>query len=103
MAGTPSSIGEHVLKKRFEDGLTRKELAPRLGVDEFAVTNLKLGRSKTVPVKAMPAISVYWGYNLAPRPDTVGGQIRWKLRSLGWTNRDGRTKRTSGESDLSNH
>src|SRR4051794_27834205 len=58
-AGKPTTPGEHVLKKRLEDGLTRKQVASRLAVDEFTVMNWELGRTKTIPVQAMPAILKY--------------------------------------------
>ena len=87
-AGTPTTTGEHILKKRLEDELTREELAPRLGVDAFTVMNWELGRTKAIPVKAMPAILAYLSYNPEPKPESVGPQIRWKRRSLGWTIRE---------------
>ena len=86
-AGSPSSVGEHVLKKRLEDGLTRRQRAARIGVDESTVMNWELGRTRAVPVKAMPGIIAYLQYNPEPRPDDVGGQLRWKRRALGWSSR----------------
>lgn len=87
-AGTPVTTGEHILKKRLKDGLTRAELAPRLGVDAFTVMNWELGRTKAVPVKAMPAVLAYLGYNPETTPEGVGAQLRWRRRSLGWTTRE---------------
>ena len=81
-------MGEHVLKKRLEDRLTRKELGVRLEVDEFTVMNWELGRTKTIPAAAMPEIIGYLGYNPEPKPEGVGAQLRWKRRSLGWTARE---------------
>ncbi len=69
----------------MEDGLTRKELGQRLGVDEFTVMNWELGRTKTVPAGRMPQVIGYLGYNPEPKPEAVGAQLRWKRRSLGWT------------------
>lgn len=83
--GTPQTVGEHILKKRLEDGATRKVLASRFQVDEFTVMNWELGRTKTVPVAFMPLVLEYLGYNPEPKPETVGEQLRWKRRSLGWT------------------
>lgn len=84
-AGIPTTTGEHVLRKRLEDRLDRKELARRLGVDEFTVMNWELGRTKVIPAQAMRGIIGYLGYNPEPRPPEVGAQLRWKRRSLGWT------------------
>lgn len=33
----------------------------------------------------MPGVIAYLGYNPEPRPEAIGGQLRWKRRSLGWT------------------
>ncbi|MES2188700.1 MAG: hypothetical protein V4454_01150 [Pseudomonadota bacterium] len=78
-------MGEHILKKRLEDGLTRKVLATHFQVDEFTIMNWELGRTKTIPVAFMPEITEYLGYNPEFKPETVGEQLRWKRRSLGWT------------------
>lgn len=78
-------MGEHVLKKRLEDGLSRKQLASRMGVDESTVMNWELGRTKTIPARVMPAMIAYLGYNPEPKPTQIGAQLRWKRRSLGWT------------------
>lgn len=78
-------MGEHVLKKRLEGGLARNELARRLEVDEFTVMNWELGRTKTIPARAMRGVIEYLGYNPEPKPEAVGAQLRWKRRSLGWS------------------
>ncbi len=82
---SPSSIGEHVLKKRLGDRLTRRVLATRLGTTEHTIMNWELGRSMTIPVKAFPAVVLFLGYNPETKPDRIGPQLRWKRRSLGWT------------------
>lgn len=89
-AGTPISVGEHVLKKRLEDGLGRKELATRIGVDESTLMNWELGRSRTIPVNSMPAVIFFLQYNPEPEPspENVGARLKWKRRSLGWSARE---------------
>ncbi len=84
-AGTPGTVGEHVLKKRLEDRFDRKQLAGRFGVDEYTLMNWELGRTKTIPARAMPGIIGYLGYNPEPEPNQIGAQLRWKRRSLGWS------------------
>lgn len=86
-AGVPATVGEHVLRKRLEDRLDRKQLGVRLGVDEYTLMNWELGRTKIIPARSMPAIAAYLGYNPEPKPEGVGAQLRWKRRSLGWTAR----------------
>lgn len=83
--GEPKTVGEHILKKRLEDGFTQRELGVRFGVDGYTVMNWEKGRTQTVPVAFMPAIIEYLGYNPELRPESVGGQLRWKRRSFGWT------------------
>lgn len=83
--GVPKTVGEHLLKKRLEDDLTRKALAGLVGVDKFTVMNWELGRTKTIPAASMQKVIDYLGYNPEPRPVRVGGQLRWKRRGLGWT------------------
>lgn len=84
-AGIPATVGEHVLKKRLEDGLDRKQLATRFGVDECTLMNWELGRTKTIPARAMPGIINYLGYNPEPEPAHFGARLQWKRRSMGWT------------------
>lgn len=87
-AGIPATVGEHILRKRLEDRLDRKQLAPRLGVDEYTLMNWELGRTKEIPAKQIPAIVDYLGYNPEPEPEGVGAKLRWKRRALGWTARE---------------
>jgi transcriptional regulator with XRE-family HTH domain len=83
--GAPQTIGQHILKKRLEDGLLQRELAERLGVDPYTVMNWEKGRIATIPATRMPGVVAYLGWNPEPKADTIGGQLRWKRRSLGWT------------------
>lgn len=47
--------------------------------------NWETGYVRTIPAARMPAVIEYLGFNPEPKPDQVGGQLRWKRRSLGWT------------------
>jgi transcriptional regulator with XRE-family HTH domain len=96
--GEPQTVGDHVLRKRLEDGLRRKELAARLGVDEFTLMNWELGRTKTIPARAMPGITRFLDYNPEPRPTQIGAQLRWKRRSLGWTTQEAATRNSVDQS-----
>ena len=88
--GSSSSVGEHVLRRRSENGLTRQDLSAQLGVDESTLMNWELGRTKTVPAGAMPAVIQFLGYNPEPEPDPehIGARLKWKRRSLGLTARE---------------
>lgn len=84
-AGTPTTVGEHVLKKRLEDRFDRKQLAARFRVDECTLMNWELGRTKEIPARAMPGVIGYLGYNPEPEPTHIGARLRWKRRALGWS------------------
>ena len=86
--GVPQTVGEHIVKKRLEDGLSQAELGGRLGVNAYTILNWEKGYSKDVPAELVPAIIAYLGYNPEPEPDTVGARLRWKRRSLGWAVKD---------------
>lgn len=88
--GLNSSVGEHVLRRRSENGLTRQELSAQFGVDESTLMNWELGRTKTVPAAAIPAVIQFLGYNPEPEPgpEHVGARLKWKRRSLGWSARE---------------
>jgi DNA-binding XRE family transcriptional regulator len=77
--------GEHILRKRLEDGLTQEQLAALLGVDESTVLNWEKGHSKMIPAPQMPVLIQFLGYNPEIEPEAVGAHLRWKRRSLGWT------------------
>jgi transcriptional regulator with XRE-family HTH domain len=85
LAPMPKTPGEHLYQKRLADGCTQADLALQLGVSEFTLLNWERGHTKVIPSESMPAIVAYLGYNPEPRPETVGAQLRWKRRSMGWT------------------
>ena len=83
--GIAKTVGEHILKKRLEAGLTQDELAAKFDVDSSTVLKWERGHVKTIPATRMPALINFLGYNPEIEPDTVGARLRWKRRSLGWT------------------
>jgi transcriptional regulator with XRE-family HTH domain len=83
----PSSLGEHVKKKRLELGLTQKEAATHLGVTSFTVTNWEHGLRKP-SVQHLPAICQFLGYDPEQRtPRTPAEWLAAKRRQFGWTQR----------------
>jgi DNA-binding XRE family transcriptional regulator len=64
----PTTLGEHLKKRRLDLKLTVKEAGKLLGTDEGSVINWEKGR--TVPkVYRLPAIIHFLGYNpLPPTP-----------------------------------
>ncbi|MFN0314181.1 MAG: helix-turn-helix domain-containing protein [Burkholderiales bacterium] len=79
----PQTIGEHIKKRRLELGLTQQEAATRLGVTPFTVLHWETGATKTIPVKAMPGIIAFLGYDPFPKAETIGGQIKAYRRKTG--------------------
>ena len=55
LAKAPVTVGEYILQKRLADRLDRKQLAARLGVDEFTAMNWEIGRTKAIPAPAVHA------------------------------------------------
>ena len=81
---TPESIGEHILKRRMDLGLTRKETARRLGMDEESVKHWE--RCGLEPeVRFYPTILSFLGFDPQPEPQTAGEAIRRARRSRGWS------------------
>lgn len=84
-SGEPTTVGEHILKKRLELVLTQKEVGDLIGVSPFTILNWEKGKSTQTPVALIPKISEFLGYNPESRPEAPGALIKWKRRSLGWS------------------
>jgi len=80
----PSTLGEHIKKRRLELKLTLKKAGKLLGTDERSIINWEKGR--TVPkVYRLPAIIRFLGYNPLPEPRTIAEQLVAKRLELGWS------------------
>jgi len=69
------TIGDHVRKKRLDQGLSRKAHARELRVDPLTLKNWEEGRTR-VEVRFYPAIIAFLGYNPLPEPKTLGQAVR---------------------------
>jgi transcriptional regulator with XRE-family HTH domain len=78
------TLGQHVKKQRLVLGLSQKEAAERLGVTERTVLHWEKGRIWP-PVKSMPAVIRFLGYNPFQAPTTIPERLKAKRRELGWT------------------
>jgi transcriptional regulator with XRE-family HTH domain len=80
----PTTLGEHIRKRRQELGLTLKEAGELLGTDEWSIINWEKGR--TVPkVYRLPAIICFLGYNPLPEPRSLPERLVAKRFELGWS------------------
>lgn len=82
----PQTLGEHLRRRRLEQGLTQEALGTLLGVSEATVVNWE-ARSRTPCLRAMPAVARFLG----GLPDdhegslTLGQRLRRHRRILGLT------------------
>jgi transcriptional regulator with XRE-family HTH domain len=80
----PQTLGEHIKKRRLTLGLYQREAAERLGVDPFTVLNWEKGKTEP-PIKAIPAILAFLGYNPFPAPANLSERMLAVRRIKGWT------------------
>ena len=80
----PQTLGEHIKKRRLELGLTQAEAARRLKVNPWTVLNWETGRSEP-PIRSMPAILAFLGYDPFPPPETVAERLLQTRRKHGWS------------------
>src|SRR5437667_9909875 len=80
----PRTLGEHVRKRRLQLGLTQKRAAKELGVNPWTVLNWETGRFEP-PIRWLPAILRFLGYNPFPPPTTVGERLLHVRRQRGWS------------------
>ena len=78
----PQSLGGHLKKRRHELGLLQKEIAARMGVNEW--TYHKWENDKAEPVVGMfPRILEFLGYEPWPCPRTMAEQLLATRRKMG--------------------
>ena len=82
----PQTIGEHLLKKRLENGLFQRDVAERIRVAICTVAGWEQGMS-TPEVRYFPAIFDFLGYDPFPEPKTLGEKI------VAWRRRNGITRK----------
>lgn len=66
----PTTIGEHLRHVRLSRKLSQKEAAFIIGVDPGSVFNWEKGKTEP-PVKFMPAVLRFLGYDPLPTPETL--------------------------------
>ena len=82
----PSTLGEHLKKRRLELGLLQKQAADRLGVSQQGYVAWELRRKKPV-ARYVPAIINFLGYDPWPRGESLGARLQTRRREKGLTQR----------------
>jgi transcriptional regulator with XRE-family HTH domain len=83
----PSTLGEHLKKRRLDLGLGQKEVAAEFGANFKSYDNWE--QEKHEPeFRYWPAIIGFLGYDPVPEPETFGERIRWRRRREGLTRKE---------------
>jgi transcriptional regulator with XRE-family HTH domain len=83
----PTTIGEHLKKRRKELGLLQRDVAKLFGVNRFTIMKWEDGRSRPA-LKDTPALIKFLGYDPEPpSPTTIGEHIYAKRRLMGMSYR----------------
>lgn len=78
----PGTLGECLRKRRHELGLRQKDVARALGVSNSTVLHWEIDRT-TPPVRYVPSIIEFLGYDPCPPPKNLGERLQAKRRFLG--------------------
>jgi DNA-binding transcriptional regulator YiaG len=84
----PTTIGEHIKKKRLQLKLTQKQVAKQLGVTEFSVLNWEVGDNQPDDAPILSRVIRFLGYDPLPTGWTIPELLRAKRRELGMGQRE---------------
>jgi len=85
----PTTIGDHLRKRRLILGLTQAEMATQLRVNEWTVGNWENDETRPV-LRFIPRIIEFLGYDPEPpNPQTIAEQLKARRRELGWSQKEG--------------
>lgn len=80
----PQTLGEHLKKRRREQGLLQREAAVMMGVVVGTLINWEKHRTKPVAAQFRP-LADFLGYDPTPAPTTLVERVEAKRRQLGVT------------------
>jgi transcriptional regulator with XRE-family HTH domain len=80
----PKTLGEHLLKRRLERGMTQKQVATIIGVTTDTYLNWEKDRTAPV-VRYYPKILRVLGYDPFPPSTTLADRLRRRRLELGLT------------------
>jgi transcriptional regulator with XRE-family HTH domain len=86
----PTTVGEHLRKRRRTVGLTLKEAGRLLGVTDYTLINWEQGKTKPAP-RYFPAIARFLGPDPFPETATLSECLLRKRQEMGWTIRQAAT------------
>jgi DNA-binding transcriptional regulator YiaG len=78
----PKTTAEHLFKRRNELNLFSKEVAVRMGVNEWTYIGWEKGYT-TPRTSFWPKVIEFLGYNPDPEPQTIGERITYCRRARG--------------------
>jgi transcriptional regulator with XRE-family HTH domain len=81
---TPTTLGEHLKKRRRELGLLQREAAERMGIFKETYVNWERGHTKPVAPHFRPVVA-FLGYDPSPAPTTLAERLGAKRRTIGLT------------------
>src|ERR1700687_3552498 len=81
-AQTPTTLGEHLKKRRYELGLRQRDVAGQIGIGTWTYITWETDRAEPVD-RYWPAIVELLGYNPDSAPSCVGEALRVRRRLLG--------------------
>jgi transcriptional regulator with XRE-family HTH domain len=87
----PRTLGEHLKRSRLKRKLTQIEAAQTLNVTAATILHWEKSHTKP-PVKAMPALLQFLGYDPLPEPKTLPERLLAKRRTEGWSIRQAARK-----------
>ena len=82
LSRNPTTLGEHIKKRRLELGLTQKQVANALGVNPWTVLNWETGQHQP-PIRSIPGILAFLDYDPFPTPTTIGERLLQTRRKYG--------------------
>ena len=88
------TLGDHLKRRRLDQGLTQKEAGEQLGVSPGSVQNWETGGT-SIEVRYYPVLIEFLKYNPLPPAETLGQAIRRARLSRGWPR-----KRLAAECDV---
>jgi transcriptional regulator with XRE-family HTH domain len=78
----PTTLGEHLRKRRVEQKLFQRQVATRLGIGTHTLTTWE--KDNSLPeIRYWPGIIAFLGYDPHPRPTTLGERLKAKYRAMG--------------------
>lgn len=80
----PQTLGDHIKRRRLALRLTQKEAAKLLGVGAYTVLNWEKNKAAP-PIRAIPAIVRFLGYDPFPPPNSLAERLLAKRRQMGWS------------------